>query len=88
MKKSQRLRATVEDITFETTFEKLPPQFSHLAKMLEMEDVGYSVHECVVTSGGAILLIQLEYVGPKPKTKQKRKIFGYDEEEVMAKQYK
>lgn len=89
MKKTQKLRATVEDITFETTFEKLPAQFMNLVKKLESAPDVVAAFEVVVTSGNASLFIQLEYVGAKPKTKAKvSSIFGYETEEFMQKQYK
>lgn len=88
MNKTQKLRATVEDITFETTFEKLPKQFHNLADKLHSDDSLLAVHECVVTGGDATLFIQLEYVGKKPKSKKVNKLFGYDAEEFMVKQYK
>lgn len=89
MKKTQKLRATIEDITFETTFEKLPVQFINLANKLESTTDMVAAFEVVVTSGNASLFIQLEYVGVKPKTKEKvSTIFGYNAGDFMQKQYK
>lgn len=88
MNKAQKLRATVEDISFETTFEKLPVQFHSLAKKLDSSDSMTAAHECVVTSGNATLFIQLEYVGKKPKATKVKQIFGQDADEFMARQYK
>ncbi len=89
MKKTQKLRATVEDITFETTFEKLPVQFHNLVKKLEQSPSLVAAHECVVTSGNATLFIQLEYIGKIPKRdKTTDNIFGYETEDFLSKQYK
>lgn len=89
MKKTQKLRATVEDISFDTTFEKLPQQFLGLAQKLEAAPDMMAAFEVVITSGNASLFIQLEYVGAKPKVKKKvESIFGYDTEEFMSKQYR
>ena len=88
MKKTQKLRATVEDITFETTFEKLPHQFHKLAKQLDTDQSITAAHECVVTTGNATLFIQLEYIGKRPKASKATHILGYEVEEFMEKQYK
>jgi len=88
MKKTQKLRATVEDITFETTFEKLPHQFHNLAKQLDADQSITAAHECVVTTGNATLFIQLEYIGKRPKASKVTHIFGHEVDEFMEKQYK
>lgn len=86
MNKTQKLKATVEDISFETTFANLPSQFLPLIPMLEANPYSgaYGVH----VSNGAALCIQLEFVGKRPKAKTPSQIFGYDEKEFLEKQYK
>ena len=89
MNKTQKVRATVEDISFDTTLDKLPAQFNKLVKQLEDDESLVAAHDVVVTSGNATLFIQLEILGKKSKTKQKVvSLFGYDAEDFMAKQYK
>ena len=88
MNKTQKVRATVEDISFDTTLDKLPAQFNKLVKQLEEEESLVSAHDVVVTSGNATLFIQLEVLGKKSKTKPRiDSLFGYKTEEFMAKQY-
>lgn len=89
MNKTQKVRATVEDISFDTTLDKLPAQFNKLVKRLESEESLTAAHDVVITSGNAALFIQLEILGKKSKTKPKiDKLFGYDAEEFMSRQYK
>lgn len=89
MNKTQKVRATVEDISFDTTLDKLPAQFVKLVKRLESEESLTAAHDVVITSGNATLFIQLEILGKKSKTKLKiDNLFGYDTEEFMNKQYK
>ena len=88
MNKTQKVRATVEDISFDTTLDKLPAQFNKLVRQLESEESLVSAHDVVITSGNAALFIRLEVLGKKSKTKPKiDKLFGYNTEEFMAKQY-
>lgn len=88
MNKTQKVRATVEDISFDTTLDKLPAQFNKLVKQLESEESLVAAHDVVVTSGNATLFIQLEVLGKKSKTKPKiDSLFGYDTKEFMDKQY-
>lgn len=87
MKKTQKLKATVEDITFDTTVEKLPIQFHGMLKRL-LESESESVHDVIITSGNASLFVQLEWLGPKPKLNKKTRLFGYEQDEFLEKQYK
>ena len=85
MNKTQKLKATVEDISFITTFENLPQQFKCLVDELEANP-NQPAHTVNVTSGNASLFIQLEFVGKRPKAKVST-IFGVNTEEFMARQY-
>jgi hypothetical protein len=85
MNKTQKLLVTIEDITIETTFDKLPKQVLFLVPKLEAEPA-YQAHGVVLTSGNATLYVALDFVGKRPKAKVK--IFGQEQEEFMARQYK
>ena len=83
MNKTQKLKATIEDISFETTFDKLPQQFYCLVAELE-SDPSMAAHTVVTTSGNATLFIQLDFVGKRPKAKTNiTSIFGYETKEFM-----
>lgn len=86
MNKTQKLKATVEDISFITTFENLPQQFQCLVSKLEA-DPSSPAHTVTVTSGNASLFIQLEFFGKRPKAKVST-LFGVDTDEFMTRQYK
>lgn len=88
MKKSQKLRLCIEDISIETTYEKLPEKVKFLADRLEgCEDpLDDTVFDTIITSGGACLFVSLSWIG-KPARKIS-KILGYDADEIMARQYK
>lgn len=86
MNKTQKLKATIEDISFETTFEKLPLHFHSLVSKLEADPM-FAASTTVVTSGNATLFIQLEFVGKKPKAKVTT-LFGQDSQTFMERQYK
>jgi hypothetical protein len=86
MKATQKLRVTVEDITYETTAAKLDPKLADIAAKLEAS----GLRECNathVTSGAAVLFVQVAYIGPIPKARP-AKLFGHDTAAFMAKQYK
>lgn len=85
MKAAQKLRLTIENIEIETTFSKLPERLKFLAEKLEKEQDGLPVHSVVQDGGGRDLFVALAWIG-KPQIK--RKVFGYDADEFMAKQYK
>lgn len=88
MKKSQKLRLCIEDISIETTYEKLPEKVKFLADHLERceDPLDYTVFDTIVTSGGACLFVSLSWIG-KP-ARRPAKILGYDADELMGKQYK
>jgi len=91
MKDSQKLRITIEDIQYETTYGKLDSKLKVFANKLESQDafgkmVGFN--DVYVGQGNATLFVKVEYVGKAPKIDGKPKLFGWDEEELMAKQYK
>ncbi|MNN94563.1 hypothetical protein D3C81_2132120 [compost metagenome] len=85
MKKTQKLKLTIEDITIETTFDKLPAQVKFLAERLE-SDPEFAANNVIVTSGNATLFVSLDFIGKRPKAKVSS-LFGYKTEEFMAKQY-
>lgn len=88
MKKSQKLRLCIEDLSIETTYEKLPEKLKFLADRLEMceDPLDNTVLDTIITSGGACLFVSLSWIG-KPSRKT-TKILGYDADELMARQYK
>lgn len=85
MKNSQKVKATIESISFETTRDKLPSVFDFLVNKLDY-DPAYEVFTTHTNAAGLTLYIALDFIGTRPKAKSK--IFGYVEEEFMAKQYK
>ena len=88
MKKSQKLRLCIEDISIETTYEKLPENLRFLADRLEKceDSIVLPAIDTIVTSGGACLFVSLSWIG-KP-ARRPAKILGYDADELMGKQYK
>ena len=87
MKATQKLKVTIETISYETTFAKLDKKLLTIAKKLN-DSKEHDVVGLYVTSGNAELCIQMEYIGPIPKDAGKKMIFGEDEEVFMARQYK
>ena len=85
MKAAQKLKATIESISFIVTRSNLPREFDFLVTKLEM----CPEHEASCThtnTANLTMYLALDYVGPRPKSKIK--LFGQDEEVFMARQYK
>ncbi len=88
MKKTEKLKLTIDNLfTIETTFDKLPEKFRHIAEKLENEGNQFGGVAVVVLDNNTnqSYCVCLDYVGKI--VKPKNKIFGYAENEFMAKQY-
>lgn len=89
MKLSQKLIVTIEDVEYRTTYADLDDKLKPLATRLESSEMPIlGVSGVHLTSGNATLYVGIKYAGAAPKASQKEKIFGYDQDKFMAKQYK
>ncbi len=89
MKLSQKLIVTIEDVIYRTTYADLDDKLKALATRLEDSDMPILGVSCVhLNSGNATLYVGIKYAGAVPKTAKKEKLFGYDQDEFMAKQYR
>ncbi len=83
MKKSQKLLVTVENLSFVCTLDGIDKNLLVIVGKLEKEGNQWGPASGLV--GG--LCVTVTYAdGIKPPTKQK--IFGYDSDEFLQKQYK
>lgn len=89
MKLSQKLIVTIEDLEYRTTYADLDDKLKPLATRLESSEMPIlGVSGVHVTSGNATLYVGIKYAGAVPKTVKKVELFGYDQDEFMAKQYR
>lgn len=89
MKLSQKLIITIEDIEYYTTYADLDDKLKPLATRLEDTDMPIlGVSGVHLTSGNTTLYVGIKYAGKVPKTIKKEKLFGYDQDEFLSKQYK
>lgn len=88
MKKTEKLKLTIDNLcTIETTFDKLPEEFRHIAEKLENEGNQFGGVAVVVVdnSTNQSYCVGLDYAGKV--VKPKNKLFGYTENEFLSKQY-
>lgn len=83
MKKSQKLRVTVENLSFVCTLDGMDKSLLGIVGKLEKDGDQYGP---VVGLVGDLCVTVTYADGTKPPTKQT--IFGYDSEEFLQKQYK
>lgn len=96
MKKSQKLKVEIAGMVFETTYAKIPEKIRVLADYLESDYNESGVYlgpvGGMVVDGSDELYVKVGFLlaaGERlPRPKVKEKIFGYDADEFMARQYK
>ncbi len=91
MKKTQKLLFSFNDYEVETTFEKVPKNLLGLVdalvkKTTEYQDDGLNMSARPYQNDGSVI-VAVQFVGVPPKC-NKMKLFGIDEDEFLAKQYK
>lgn len=89
MKASQKLVLDIEGIIIKTRFDELPVNLFPLAKKLETEgDLFGPVSLLVDNCAGNGMCVTMRYADKRRGPVEKKKIFGYDADKFMAKQYK
>lgn len=87
MKASQKFKISVENITFIVRFAELDKQLEFLVDKLEREGDIFGPCCATIEQNGNILCVSIRYAD-KSRGPTKSRIFGYDSDKFLAKQYK
>ena len=91
MKSTEKLILQIDNLpSIVTTFSKLPVEFIHIAEKLERDGNAYgaALDVFVDENSGREYCITINYIDKVVGPKQKRTLFGMDEDVLLAKQYK
>lgn len=91
MKNTEKLILQIDNLpSFVTTFSRLPVEFIPLAEKLKRDgNMCGAAHDVFVDeNSGRDYCITINYAGKIVGPKEKRTIFGMDEDVLLAKQYK